>query len=177
MGWDSAGSNTNLLDLQGESTNKTFARRIGDQTCLIGASGSRRLTELIEHHVVFPDLPTATTSEAMMRYLIVDVIPKFRLALKEGGVMTTKDGVESAPGMILVGVCGRLYTIEGDLSVRSHDDSFAAVGSGATEARGVCFGVNKLNVEVDPETLIRTALEAAERWTPSVRGPFQVIHS
>ncbi len=177
MGWDSAGSNNNLLDLYGEGTKKAFAGKIGEEVCLIGGAGSKRYIELLEHSFEFPALPDSTTPGAMMRWLIVDVIKGIRSILKEGGIMTTKDGVESPPGNLLVGVRGRLYEIEADLGVRCLLDHFGAIGSGAAEARGVFFGFEKLRIECEPETAILTAREAAERWTPGVRGPFQIINS
>jgi len=62
------------------------------------------------------------------------------------------------------------------LFVKAIIDTYAAIGSGATEARGALFAITKLKIRCNPETAIRTALKAAERFTPTVRAPFKIIH-
>ena len=176
IGVDSAATAGQSLDLVGVDNNKVFRKKAGDGLCLIAASGKARFLQILECHVDLPALPNSRDQKAMMRWVVVSVIDAVRLKLKEQGMMTTKDGFDEAPGSFLLGVCGRLYEIDGGLFVKAIIDTYAAIGSGATEARGALFAITKLKIRCNPETAIRTALKAAERFTPTVRAPFKIIH-
>jgi ATP-dependent protease HslVU (ClpYQ) peptidase subunit len=178
MGADSAATlNNNFLDLlQDESNTKIIRKKAGETVCLIGSAGNARLIQLVEHAVTLP-APDLTEQDAIMRWLVVDVVEAIRSVLKGKGVITTKDGVESIPGMFLFGVHGRLYDIDGSFFVKAIEGDFAAIGSGSHEARGACFAIWKSKIKTDAEAIIRTALEAAERWTSNVRRPFLILHS
>ncbi|MDO8576680.1 MAG: hypothetical protein Q7R90_05230 [bacterium] len=166
------------MSLNGECSNKGFSLRVGEDTCLVGGAGSRRVTGLLEQSLDFANPPsTAASPMEVMRWLTIDVIDQIRSILKKGGVLTTKEGVDSFPNAFLVCMRSRLYEIQADFSVRCVLEKYAAIGSGAPGACGIFFAMDRLNIVVDPETLVRAALAASESTTPSVRGPFTVIHS
>ncbi len=176
MGTDSAAvSGGNSMDLLGTDNGKVFRKNAGDKPCLVGFAGSLRFCQLLEHGVELPPLPDASDHAATLRWLIVDVVKAVRLMLKDEGITTTKDGIILAPGSFMIGVGARLYVIDPGMHVKELVDSFGAIGSGRPEANGVLFAIERFNINCEPETAIRAALEAAERWTSSVRGPFHVI--
>lgn len=177
MGADSAIGGSDNLDLLGPDNSKVFRKKAGDEECLMGVAGNGSYMQIIEHHLVLPAPPTSRENDAMMRWVTVDVLDILRTTAKAKGVMITKDGVDSTSGRFLLGARGRLYEVGETLYVKVIVDTFAAIGLGYREALGVLFGAHEFKFESDPETLIRTALAAAERWNPNVRGPFTVIHS
>ena len=177
MGADSALSGGSSLDLLGVDNSKVFRKKAGNEECLVAVAGNGGFLQVIEHRLVFPALPDSRENDAMMRWVTVDVLDVLRTVVKANGAMITKDGVDSTSGRFMLGVRSRLYEVGESLYVKAIADTFAAIGSGYQEALGVFFAIQKLKVECDAETAIRTALEAAERWNPNVRGPFRIIRS
>jgi hypothetical protein len=74
-------------------------------------------------------------------------------------------------GIFLVGVGGRLFHFDSDFNVLELGWGFDAAGMGISVARGSLYST----IGAPPETRLRLAMEAAEQFTCSVRGPFHVI--
>lgn len=81
--------------------------------------------------------------------------------------------LSETPGVALVGCFGHMYLIDSDLVVVRATEGFAAVGSGRQPAMGALYATRRKHLT--PRTRIRTALEAAERYTASVRRPWRWV--
>ena len=96
-------------------------------------------------------------------------IDAVRDCLKTGG-WAKKDDEREEGGTFLVGVKGRLFTVEDDYQVGASADGYAAVGCGSEIALGALFATAR--TRMSPERRLTVALEAAERFSAGVRGPF-----
>ncbi|MDP2275299.1 MAG: hypothetical protein Q8K32_31425 [Archangium sp.] len=161
MGADSAGVDGWSLVIRKDA--KIFSR--GE--FLIGFTTSFRMGQLLRHTLKLPPLPARAS--ALNRYMVVDFVNALRACFKDHGWSTTKDGQELA-GTFLVGVRGRLFTINGDYQVGESRHAFSAVGCGADLALGAMFASENLR----PRRRVLLALRAAEHGSAGVRGPFLV---
>lgn len=106
------------------------------------------------------------------RFMVTEFIDECRRCLKTGG-WAQKTNEQEEAGTFLVGYKGELYIVEGDYQVGRPAAYFAAVGCGAPIAHGALHATEGMA----PERRIRTALEAAERFSAGVRRPFMILES
>jgi ATP-dependent protease HslVU (ClpYQ) peptidase subunit len=105
-------------------------------------------------------------------YLATVFVDAVRQCLKDGGY-ARKDGDQESGGTFIVGYRGHIYSIEGDYQVAQSLEGFEAVGSGYEIARGSLCETDG----IAPHERVRRALQAAERFSAGVRGPFNIVSS
>lgn len=160
MGGDSAGANGSWsLELRSDS--KVFQRG----PYLMGFTTSFRMGQLLRYSLD-PVAPEGDLDE-FMSTAFVDAVRK---CLKDGG-FAKKDSEREEGGTFLVGVHGRLFTVHDDYQVAEQVTPYAAVGCGADIALGVMYATDHL----EPSHRLRIALDAAERHSAGVRGPFTIM--
>ncbi len=126
----------------------------------IGAAGSSHLCDMVR----YLDLPPiAGTPPA--RYLATKLAPALREALGP-----CDDGYELG---LLVGLCGRIFTLDSFLSPASHGD-FAAVGSGERYALTALEMIERHGIDMTPEERVLEALRVASR-DAYVGAPFDIV--
>ena len=103
-------------------------------------------------------------------YMVSDFVEGVRSCLKKGGYAQIKDSVEEG-GTFIVGYKGEIYIIEDDYQVGMLRDDYIAVGCGHGYAKGAMYALQGCD-EMGPVDKLRIALEAAERHSAGVRGPF-----
>jgi ATP-dependent protease HslVU (ClpYQ) peptidase subunit len=162
MGGDSSATSGND-ELSLRADQKVF--RTGD--FLIGFAGSFRAGQLMRYAF---DPPKRPARMDVHRYMVTHFVDAMREALKRGGSAKRDHEEELIPTSILVGYRGRLYQINSDYDVGEAVDAFDAVGSGSQPALGALVVTHGM----EPRKRIRGALEAAERFSQSVRRPFYV---
>ncbi len=166
MGGDSAGiSNANYLVIRADE--KVFKN--GDY--LIGFTTSFRMGQLLRY-AFNPPIPEE--GENLNKFMVTKFIDSIRKCLKDGGY-AQRDKEEELGGTFLVGYKGHLFEIHADYQVGIPADGYTAVGCGEQIAKGVLFSMNRYQESVSPEEKIRCALEAAERFSAGVRGPFTIL--
>lgn len=104
--------------------------------------------------------------ERFMSTVFIDTV---RETLKTGGWLK-KDSERDEGGTFLVGVAGRLFRVESDFQVGEAADGFDATGCGFDIALGALHATAR--TRIGPQRRLRLALEAAERFSAGVRGPF-----
>jgi|HubBroStandDraft_6_1064221.scaffolds.fasta_scaffold448767_2 ATP-dependent protease HslVU (ClpYQ) peptidase subunit len=134
---------------------------------VMGFTSSFRMGQLLRYNFTPPARVEDVDDARFMTSTFVDAV---RACLKTGGFAKTTDGREEG-GSFLVGYRGHIYEIGSDFQVGRPADPFAAVGCGADIALGALYAV----AAKPPATRIQVALEAAERFSAGVRGPFTVI--
>lgn len=161
LGGDSASGGEWLTDLY--RAPKVF--RAGP--FVMGYTTSFRMGQLLEHALVVPEQLPSVPDERHMATAFVDAV---RSCLKAGGFARVENGVEQG-GVFLIGYRGRLYRMDNDYHVGSSSAGYASCGSGEQVALGALHALGA----TDPEPRLRLALEAAERFVASVRGPFTIV--
>jgi ATP-dependent protease HslVU (ClpYQ) peptidase subunit len=177
IGGDSAAVGERELHLR--ATRKVF--RTGPY--LIGFTRSWRMGQILRHVTRLPAPPETREAEALEDFMVRELVPAVRAAFKEHGFGKTaratigmdlvEEGQELS-GDFLVGLAGQIFEIRADYQVTRSITAHAAVGSGAIVALGALHALST-DRELSLQARARTALEAAELYTPSVRGPFHFV--
>lgn len=158
IGGDSAGVANLSLTIRADA--KVFKN--GDY--VMGFCGSFRMGQLLRHSFSPPKRHPDTDLE---KFMVTDFVNAVRGCLKDGGVAESYNDAEKG-GFFLVGYAGRLFQIQSDYQVGESVDGYDAIGCGEDIAKGTLFATEKLK----PADRTRVALEAAERFSAGVRGPF-----
>lgn len=158
IGGDSAGVGGYSLTVRADK--KVF--RNGD--FVMGFTSSFRMGQLL-HHAFNP--PKRHPDDDVDKFMVTTFVDAVRDCLKSGGYAEKHHDAERG-GVFLVGYAGRLFRIDCDYQVGEAADGFDSVGCGEDIARGALFASAKER----PARRIQLALEAAERFSAGVRGPF-----
>lgn len=132
---------------------------------VLGFTSSFRMGQLLRYSLTPPE-PPATDLPRFMTTGFVDAV---RTCLKEGGY-AGKTSEQEFAGTFLVGVHGHLFQVESDYQVGEAADGYAAVGCGRDIGLGALYATARTEMPV--KRRLRIALEAAERFSAGVRGPF-----
>lgn len=170
MGGDSLGSNTSFQKVV-RLDEKVFIK--GDM--IFGFTSSFRMGQILRYVMLPPERPEGLTD---MAYLVAHWIPALIECFAEQGYRGPKDAEDHdetrSGGTFLLGYRSVLYQIEDDFQVGIPAEQYAAVGCGEDLAQGAIFASKKAGVK-DPEKLIITALEAAEKYSGGVERPFVLL--
>lgn len=149
----------------------------GRARVVLGFTTSWRMGQVLQQSA----LPAIPRGMDPFEYVVRLVVPQVRAALKDAGFATVANGVETG-GTWLVGLGGRLFTVQNDYAVLENAEPYAACGSGTDYALGALWGMTLRHgapceaiareVALD---LIGRALEAAETFVTTVRGPFHFV--
>lgn len=132
-----------------------------------GYTTSFRMGQILQYGFTPPTL--TDDLDRVMRTTFVDAL---RTAFKQAGWARTDNGVEET-GQFLVGVAGRLFTVDEDYQVGEPADGYAAVGCGRAIASGSLHTTQGLGW--GPEERLTAALEAAAHHSAGVAGPFTLV--
>lgn len=158
LGGDSAG--VGRYDLTVRADRKVF--RNGD--FIMGFTSSFRMGQLLAYSLAPPQ---RFPERDIHSFMVTDFVDAVRQCLKAGGYAEKRNESESG-GTFLVGYAGRLFTIYDDYQVAESVDGFAACGCGDEVALGSLYTTQGAS----PAHRLKVALEAAERLSAGVRGPF-----
>ena len=162
MGGDSAGVED--LHLQIRADEKVFI----NSNYIMGFTDSYRMGQLLRYSLK----PPKNINMELYDFMVNEFINEVRKCLKEGGFIQKKDEVEKG-GAFLVGYKGRLFCVDEDFQVGEMIDDFVCCGCGRDMALGSLYSTKDLHM--NPFARITLALEAAERYSIGVRGPFKII--
>lgn len=158
IGGDSAGVDGHELVVRADA--KVFTTG----PYVFGFTSSFRMGQLIRYAFEPPE-----PGPDLSRFMVTGFVDALRECLKDGG-WATKENEQESGGTFLVGVHGRLFGVEDDYQVAEPADEFAAVGCGAHLALGALYATRDLGLT--PQDRLERALQAAERFSSCVRGPF-----
>lgn len=159
LGADSAASSGWSLTVRADEkvfTNGLYA---------MGFTDSFRMGQLLRYGLAPPTPPAA---HELPRFMATEFVDAVRECLKAGGY-AVKNNEQESGGTFLVGARGRLFTVYRDYQVAESAAGFAAVGCGHELCLGALHATGRGQ---PPRRRLRTALEAAERFSAGVRGPF-----
>ena len=163
IGGDSAGVGGYNLRTRAKSDGKVFK----NGPFLFGASGSHRINQLLRYAFRPPE---KYPKQEIFKYMTTDFINAIRECFKKGGAAQKKDEEEKTDSFFLVGFERRLFEVECDYQVAEWDEPYGATGCGKLLVLASLF-----TSKGKPEERILTALQAAERFSAGVRGPFYIM--
>ncbi len=171
IGGDSAGTESGSLKSTIRRDPKVFEKEDPDENkWLFGFTTSYRMGQLIQHVLVLPVIDKKDEKN-MLGYMVKKFIPALQKCLREGGFESKKEERVSG-GTFIVAVKNQIFKIQSDYQVSIAEDDFYAAGCGEDLALGALYATKE---DSDPEKRIRVALEAAERFSAGVRGPFIIV--
>lgn len=162
IGGDSAGVDERYA-LQVRTDRKVFA----NGELVMGFTTSFRMGQLLAFRL---KVPKRHPNDDLMTWMVNDLVDAIRDCLKQGGYAKRVNEVEEG-GAFLVGVGGRLFSVQGDYQVGESSAGYDAVGCGDL----IALGSLHATAGDEPELRVRKALDAAERFSAGVRAPFQVL--
>lgn len=168
MGADSAG-----VDHGWNLTVRSDAKMFRSGEFLLGFTDSFRMGQLLQYSLTLPD--TRLVGDDIFRFMVTSFVNAVRDCLKAGGYAEKHDDAERG-GTFLAGFRGRLFRIDSDYQVGESADGYDAVGCGDAYAKGSLYTTRESAIAF-PKVRLKHALEAAERHSAGVRGPFTVISS
>lgn len=138
---------------------------------IIGFTSSYRMGQLLRY--AFKPPTRSKDVEDDMEYLVAHFIPALIDAYRKGQYLMKKDDAVVG-GTFLMGYHGRLYQIESDFQIGESTLHYDAVGCGGDLALGAMHVLK--DMDIDPETKIKTALQAATVHSAGVGGNFEVLN-
>lgn len=171
MGGDSAGISDDSVYSLGIGAEAKIWENNG---ILFGASGSFRVSQVLRWQL---QVPQYDKDREPLEYLTGPLITTMREVLQLHGTLAVweEDSTENIDGSLLLGFCGRVFEIFGDFGVGELVHGYGSVGCGSPIAMGNLAATESLNIK--PKKRITMALEAAERHSAGVRGPYTIIKS
>jgi hypothetical protein len=128
---------------------------------VLGIAGTGRWWALLRYVAPWPEPPKA----GLDRWVSMDLLPVVQKTLEAAGAMS-----ELEQGSLLIGARGRLYLLAGELCFARPVERYGAIGSGAQPALGALYDSQRSRR--GPRARLERALEAAERYTATVRRPW-----
>jgi hypothetical protein len=162
IGGDSAGVGGYSLAIRKDS--KVF--RNGE--FVMGCTSSFRMIQLLRYEFT---PPTPLEGSDLHKYMVTQFIPAIRALFKNAGFTRIDSSVESG-GTFLVGWRKNLFVIFDDFQVAQLQDNYCACGCGTDLILGSLFTTE--GTEATPRERVEWALQAAERFSAGVRGPFVI---
>jgi ATP-dependent protease HslVU (ClpYQ) peptidase subunit len=138
---------------------------------LIGAVGSLRMTQLLQHRLEVPK-PDWGSDKHIMRYMTVDLVDAIRKAFGAGGYTVTQEDPASG-GIFLAGIQGRIFRFENDLQVFERKGGYEAVGCGSPYALGALATLPVMHAKEK----VRMALAVSASFAAHVRPPYLIMSS
>ena len=143
---------------------------------LIGACGSLRIPQIVQHVMHQPSHPK---NMGTMKYLVGTWVPALRKCLVESSFIPKEpsgDGDKVMPESgLLLGYRGGLFVVESDGNVGERVVPYNAIGSGASHALAALCQQEMLLDDRHPEVRVRDALAIAAAHVCNVTAPFTVI--
>lgn len=137
---------------------------------IFGGCGSFRIMQLLRWQL---NVPAPAPDDEVMSWLTGVFIDSMRGVLECGGALTRWDTTsteEIDESGYLLACQGRLFEVYSDFGVGEYREGYAAIGCG----RAFALGSLHATVGQKPKKRITAALEAAERFSAGVRGPFTI---
>lgn len=170
IGADSLGSNSAFAKTV-RLDEKVFIK----DEMIFGFTSSFRMGQILQYVMTTPDRPEGITD---MHYLVGHWIPILIDCFHDSGYRGPKEedshDETRSGGDFLLGYRGVLYHIENDFQVGIPADQYDATGCGEELALGAIYHAKKSGVK-DPEEIITSALEAAEKFSAGVQRPFRIL--
>lgn len=171
IGGDSVGVNYAL-----SKCTRTDEKVFENEDMIFGFMDSFRMGQILRYAMIHPERPEEVSD---MQYLVAYWIPALIETFEDHGFHGTYNqgeavGDSKKGGSFLMGYRGTLYSVEEDFQIGIPSDQYTAIGCGGDLAMGAMFA-SLQSGKKSPEKILITALEAAEKFSAGVQGPFHIV--
>lgn len=168
MGSDHAASDDKSGWIMARKEPKCF--KVGQYA--VAFTDSFRMGQILQYSWNPPKYVPTKTNSGLDKFLRTKFIDSVKLAFKEGGYGDIGGSDEDTGGVFIIGLEGRIFTIDEDFHVGENIVNYMAEGSGAMFALGALHATKN---QKNPKLRIKAALEAASEFSMSVAPPFTYI--
>ena len=168
MGSDHAASDDKTGWILARKEPKCF--KIGQYA--IAFTDSFRMGQILQYSWTPPKYTPTKTNSGLDKFLRTKFIDSIKVAFKEHGFGDIGGTDEDTGGIFIIGLEGRIFTIDEDFHVGENIVNYMAEGSGGMIALGALHATKN---QKNPRLRIKAALEAASEFNMSVTPPFTYI--
>ena len=138
----------------------------------IAFTDSFRMGQILQYAWTPPKYTPTKTNSGLDKFMRTKFIESVKDAFRSGGYGSQVSGQEDEGGIFIVGVCGRLFTVDEDFHVGENVVNYMAEGSGGQLALGALHATKN---QKNPRLRLKAALEAATEFNMSVAPPYTYI--
>lgn len=138
----------------------------------IAFTDSFRMGQILQYSWTPPRYTPTKTNTGLDKFMKTKFVDSVKDAFRAGGYGSQVSGQEDEGGIFIVGICGRIFTIDEDFHVGENIVNYMAEGSGGMFALG---SLHTTRNQKNPKIRLKAALEAASEFSMSVAPPFTYI--
>lgn len=138
----------------------------------IAFTDSFRMGQILQYNWVPPKYTPTKTNSGLDKFMRTKFIDSVKQVFKDNGYGTIGGSEEDTGGIFIVGVEGRIFTIDEDFHVGENIVNYMAEGSGGMFALGALHATKH---QKNPKMRLKAALEASAEFSMSVAPPFTYI--
>lgn len=138
----------------------------------IAFTDSFRMGQILQYSWSPPKYTPTKTNSGLDKFMRTKFIDSVKDAFRSGGYGSQVSGQEDEGGIFIVGVEGRIFTIDEDFHVGENVVNYMAEGSGGHIALGALHATKN---QKNPKMRLKLALEAAAEFNMAVAPPFTYI--
>lgn len=138
----------------------------------IAFTDSFRMGQILQYNWTPPKYTATKTNSGLDKFMRTKFVDSVKDAFRAHGYGSQVAGQEDEGGIFLIGVCGRIFTMDEDFHIAENTFNYMAEGSGGMFALGALHATKN---QKNPRMRIKHALEAAAEFSMSVRPPFTYI--
>ena len=139
----------------------------------IAFTDSFRMGQILQYSWTPPKYTPTKTNSGLDKFMRTKFIESVKDAFRAHGFgSVSQAGAEDEGGIFIVGVEGRIFTVDEDFHVGENIVNYMAEGSGGTIALGALYATKN---QKNPKMRLKVALEAASEFNMAVAPPFTYI--
>ena len=129
--------------------------------------------QILQYMWTPPKYTPTKTNSGLDKFMRTKFIDSVKSAFKDNGYGSVgSSSEEDTGGIFIVGVEGRIFTIDEDFHVGENVVNYMAEGSGGMVALGALYATKN---QKNPRLRLKAALEAATEFNMSVAAPYTYI--
>ena len=139
----------------------------------VAFTDSFRMGQILQYSWNPPKYTPTKTNSGLDKFMRTKFIDSVKQAFKDNGygsIGSSSD--EDTGGIFIVGLEGRIFTIDEDFHVGENVVNYMAEGSGGQIALGALYATKN---QKNPRLRLKAALEAASEFNMSVSAPYTYI--
>ena len=139
----------------------------------IAFTDSFRMGQILQYMWTPPKYTPTKTNSGLDKFMRTKFVDSVKSAFKEHGYGSIgSSSEEDTGGIFIVGIEGRIFTIDEDFHVGENIVNYMAEGSGGQIALGALHATKN---QKNPRLRLKAALEAATEFNMSVSAPYTYI--
>jgi ATP-dependent protease HslVU (ClpYQ) peptidase subunit len=138
----------------------------------IAFTDSFRMGQILQYNWSPPKYTPTKTNSGLDKFMRTKFVDSVKDAFRAQGFGSQVSGQEDEGGIFLIGVEGRIFTMDEDFHIGENIVNYMAEGSGGHIALGALHATKN---QKNPKMRLKLALEAAAEFNMAVSAPFTYI--